>query len=273
MRIVLVAVCFLALGACSRPTVKPAATGPPPQPPPLFDDENVPLPSPVTPGGIVSLAPQFTEVLFALGAGERIVAVGPGETFPPQATALPSIPAAPSGEPDPAAIIQLRPSLVLAAGFPGAPWKAQLREAGLTVATFNAASISDALSDIASVARVAGLDATGMSATLNAAVKRAREDATDGKEKVFVEAIYPPLTGAGMGGFVEDMVKAAGGELAAPAGPAETFQWSPPDIVSAGAGVYLAPLSSGGSESSVRSRPGFSRLADVRIEMIEDDLV
>ena len=272
MRRLLVAISLLAVTACSRPAVEPAATRPSPEPSPLIDDENQPLPSPVG-GGIVSLAPQFTEALFALGAGRRILAVGPGETHPPQATALPVLPTTGPGEPDPAGIIALKPSLVLAAGFPGAAWKTQLREAGLTVATFNASGISDALADMASVARIAGLDATGLTARLEAAVDRARRDAADRKVKVFVESIYPPLTGAGRGGFVEDMINAAGGEQAAPAAAAGTFQWSPPDILSAGTALYLAPVSSGGSESSVRSRPGFSRLAGIRVELLEDDLL
>ncbi|MFN9084106.1 MAG: helical backbone metal receptor, partial [Acidobacteriota bacterium] len=63
------------------------------------------------PERIVSTAPSFTEMLFALGAGDRVVAVSTYCHYPPAVDRLPRI--GTYLEPNVEAIIRLRPNLVL----------------------------------------------------------------------------------------------------------------------------------------------------------------
>src|SRR5438067_8250514 len=62
---------------------------------------------------IVSLTPGTTEMLFAVGAGSRLVGVSAADDFPPAARALPKI-GSYSG-PDLERIVAARPDLVVAA--------------------------------------------------------------------------------------------------------------------------------------------------------------
>ena len=66
---------------------------------------------------IVSLAPHATEMLFALGAGERVVAVDRSSDHPPEARRRPALAALP--RPDPERLAALSPDLVVLWG-PGA---------------------------------------------------------------------------------------------------------------------------------------------------------
>src|SRR5207244_3573208 len=61
---------------------------------------------------IVSLAPHVTELLFAAGAGARVVAVSEYSDYPEEAKALPRV--ASSGSVDLERVLVLRPDLVVA---------------------------------------------------------------------------------------------------------------------------------------------------------------
>lgn len=110
-RLLLLALPALLLCGCSGPEKRAAA--PAPGYPLYFSDDAgrvVTLPGP--PQRIISLAPAHTETLFALGAGDRVVAVDNYSREPAQAASLPQIRSWP--EPSLEAIAALRPDLVVA---------------------------------------------------------------------------------------------------------------------------------------------------------------
>jgi len=63
---------------------------------------------------IISIIPATTEMLFAMGAGDRVVAVGSYDQFPPQVETRPRVGAL--LDPDVERIIALRPDLVVLYG-------------------------------------------------------------------------------------------------------------------------------------------------------------
>ncbi|GIW72201.1 MAG: hypothetical protein KatS3mg102_1743 [Planctomycetota bacterium] len=67
--------------------------------------------SPAPPRRVVSLAPSLTEIVFALGAGERLVGVTSHCDFPPAARALPRVGG--YGSPNVELVLACRPDLVL----------------------------------------------------------------------------------------------------------------------------------------------------------------
>src|SRR6185369_5318687 len=89
-------------------------------------------PAALPPSRIVSLAPALTEILFAVGAGDRVVGVTAFCDYPPEARQLPKVGGytTPSVE----AILALRPDLVLVSPASGNRDPAlALRQAGLRV--------------------------------------------------------------------------------------------------------------------------------------------
>ena len=66
------------------------------------------------PRRVISLIPATTEMMFAMGAGDRLVAVGSYDKFPPEAARLPKVGAL--LDPDTERILSMRPDLVIVYG-------------------------------------------------------------------------------------------------------------------------------------------------------------
>ena len=106
-------------------TPPPAEAAPPPTP-----TEAPPPPSeaaPVRPGRIVSLSPMATEILFAIGAGEQVVAVDEFSYYPPEAPVTdlsgwdPNVEAVLSYEPDLVVIVNDANDLMAGLSAVGVP--------------------------------------------------------------------------------------------------------------------------------------------------------
>ena len=126
-----------------------------------------------TPQRIVSLTPALTEILFAVGAGDRVVGVTQYCDFPPEAMAKPKV----GGYVNPSveAVLALKPDLVLVSPGPGNRDSAlAMRRAGLRLEIVSAETLEESLAAIELVARFAGAEATGRDL---AAAVRARLDA------------------------------------------------------------------------------------------------
>jgi iron complex transport system substrate-binding protein len=125
------------------------------------------------PQRIVSLTPALTEILFAVGAGDRVVGVTQYCDFPPAAKTRPKV----GGYVNPSveAVLALKPDLVIVSPGPGNRDAAlAMRRAGLRLEIVPAETLEESLAAIEIVARVAGDEAKGRD--LRTAV-RARLDA------------------------------------------------------------------------------------------------
>jgi len=125
------------------------------------------------PQRIVSLTPALTEILFALGAGDRVVGVTQYCDFPPEAKAKPKV----GGYVNPSveSVLALKPDLVLISPGPGNRDSAlAIRRAGSRIEIVPAETLEESLAAIDLVARFAGAEATGREL---AAAVRARLDA------------------------------------------------------------------------------------------------
>jgi iron complex transport system substrate-binding protein len=121
----------------------------------------------------VSLTPALTEILFAVGAGDRVVGVTQYCDFPPEAKAKPKV----GGYVNPSveSVLALKPDLVLVSPGPGNRDAAlAMRRAGLRLEVVPAESLEESLDAIEGVARFAGVEAAGRDL---AASVRARLDA------------------------------------------------------------------------------------------------
>lgn len=227
---------------------------------------------------VVSLAPQFTEALFELGRGEVIVGVSASESYPPEATALPVVVGSDGLSPDVEAVKRTGTDAVLAAGMAGAPWKSELRAAGILVVTLDARSFDDALRDMIVVGRLIGrTDAAEQLAERLHRQARAVSASVDGKQPplVFFETFFSPLIGAGPNTYIGDLLEIAGGRaVTTPDGGYSEF--SIDQVAAADPDVYVAPLTSGESVDAVRARPGFETLravAQERVYVLDDALL
>ncbi|RIK98613.1 MAG: cobalamin-binding protein [Burkholderiales bacterium] len=206
----------------------------------LLDDAGRTIELQGPPRRIVSLAPHATELLFAVGAGPRVVAVDRNSDEPAAARALPKLSSFPG--PDVEALLALSPDLVVGWG-PGVS-RAQLeRLESLGIAVF--VSQPRTLDDIASTLRRFALLAPDPS--VGAALAdafAARLDAIRARYarlrpvRVFVQIWSSPLITVSDAGPIGDAVRSCGGvnvfgdvNVAAPQPDAEAVLARHPDLI------------------------------------------
>ena len=181
----------------------------------MADAQGVDVRVEARPERIVSAAPTVTEILFALGAGDRLVAVTDQCDYPPEAKGLPRIGGfwTPSVE----KVLGAQPDLVM--GQRGNPpdFVATLRRSGAPVFTIDPQTLDDIYATIRQVARVIGDDGAGdellaqMAARLGAVSAAIADVPQEARPTAFlVLQVMPPWT-AGSGTFQDDAIRAAGG--------------------------------------------------------------
>ena len=247
----------------------------------IVDDDGVSVTLNAPPERIVTFAPSATEILFALGRGERIVGVsGPYDDYPPAAKQIEQVGGAGEFgvEPNLEKVVSLQPDLLLTISG-GEQWKKHLRDLGVAVFTIDATDLEDLLSDIRTVGRL-----TGAVAAADALITKMRAEDQDIQQRVageppvtcFFEVYYPPLTTVGPDTFIADLLRRAGCRSVSESAKGDYPQWSVDDLVREGPQLYLVSSQSGASLGAVAKRPGFDAIravAEGHIVPIDSDLV
>jgi len=208
------------------------------------------------PSRIVSLAPSVTEILFDLGAGDRVVAVTDFCDYPDAARRKPRIGgfANPSLE----AIVSVRPDLVIMTdeGNPAEVYK-RLQKLGIKTYIFRARRLGELPQGIRDLGGALGMSgaadrrASDVERQLAAEAKKAKAFAPGGKALKALFVIHPePLLVAGRDTVIDDAMKLLKlNNLAADAGakyPKYTIEEivrRSPDVIFIGRGPMSANLS------------------------------
>jgi iron complex transport system substrate-binding protein len=273
----------LLAAACGGPASAPSpiATAPSAYPRTVVDDDGVAVTIPAPPERIVTFAPSITEILFAIGAGDRVVGVaGPYDDVPVEATTLPQVGGAGEFGVDPnlEAVVALEPDLFLTIRG-GDAWKGRLRDLGVPVVTVDATDLEDLLSDIATIGSIVGADAAAaaLAETMRSRIAELEAlAAATPRRTCFFEVYYPPLMTAGPGTFIDDLLDRAGCASVSSDAATAYPEWSVEDLVASAPDVYLVSSESADDIAAVAARPGFDAIAAVtagRIARIDSDLV
>lgn len=165
---------------------------------------------------IVSLAPSNTEILFALGLGDKVVGVTSYCNYPSDTIKKAKIGG--YSTVDIEKVVSLKPDLVLAAYGNGEETVERLKKLGLNVVVVSSKpekSIEDTLDEIRYVGKITGRDKDAES-LCEEMKKRIKEitDKTENVDKVRVAHIcwHEPLYVAGSETLQSDLIEKAGGE-------------------------------------------------------------
>jgi iron complex transport system substrate-binding protein len=166
-----------------------------------------------TPQRIVSLAPSNTEILFALGLGDKVVGVTDYCDYPPEALNKTKV----GGyiNPDIEKIVALNPDLILAAY--GTPMDVIITMVGLglTVYGIKTTDLDDLLDDIRRVGEITDKEVEALTLTSEMETRiQAVTDQTQELEhrpRVFYMLWNDPLWSAGSGTFIDELIEKAGG--------------------------------------------------------------
>jgi iron complex transport system substrate-binding protein len=168
---------------------------------------------PAPPARIVSLVPSATEVLFALGAQDRLAGVTDFCDFPPAARAKPRVGGmvAPNLE----SIAALRPDLVIATTEGNREETVlQVERLGIPVFLLNPASVEQAMDVVERLGKLADRAAAGeaLVAQLRARIDRVAGRVAGRKRPRVLYVVWPePLIVPGRASLVSDLLSRAGG--------------------------------------------------------------
>ena len=167
------------------------------------------------PQRIISLAPSNTEILFAVGAGDRVVGVTDWCDYPLEAKNITKV----GGFVNPCVetIVNLTPNLILAAHGNSMDVINRLINLNYTVVALHPKSIPDILDNIELVGKItqeednASTITTSMQTRIDAVTNETRTLYETQKLRVLYVVWYDPLTTAGSGTFAHDLIQKAGG--------------------------------------------------------------
>jgi iron complex transport system substrate-binding protein len=166
-----------------------------------------------TPQRIVSLAPSNTEILFALGLGDRVVGVTDYCDYPPEV--LNKTKVGGYANPDIEKIVALNPDLILA-GY-GNPIEVvyTLAGLGLTVFGIKTTDLDDLLNDIRRVGEITDkeVEAQALTSAMESRIQAVtnQTEELEQRPRVFYIVWHDPLWTAGSGTFINELIEKAGG--------------------------------------------------------------
>ena len=257
----------------------------------VIDDEGYTSNFASIPQRIISLAPSNTQILFAVGVGDKVVGVTDYDHYPYDFSAwvaagnLTSIGG--FSTPNKETIASLNPDLILATPI-NDPDVVTLRGLGYNVLVLNPNDVNGVFKDISIVGKATGAEqnAATLVSSLTSQINAVEEKIASAnltKPKVYYEVWTPPLMSAGTGSFINDVISKAGGvnifgdEIQQyPTVSSETIVQSNPDVIllpTDMANTGEAPFY--GSVDQVKNRPGWSTMSAVqndRIVVVNGDL-
>ncbi len=258
----------------------------------FVDDEGYVTNLTSVPQRIISLAPSCTQILFAIGVGDKVVGVTTYDDYPYNFSAWIAAGNMTSiggySTPNMEAIASLHPDLIVSDNINDASLP-NMRSLGYKVLVLNPNSINGIYQDISLLGRATGAtpQATALinniTSSINAITAKIAATNITAPLKVYYEIWSNPLMSAGSTSWVSDVIAKAGGvnifaDVAQgyPTVSSETVVQLNPDVI-------LLPTSPGGSGgmafygsiAQVEARPGWNSISAVqnnRVDAIDEEL-
>jgi len=226
---------------------------------------------------VVSIAPSVTEMLFALGVGDCVIGVTDRCDYPPEARDVESVGG--FGAPSMEKLLALSPDLVIGTGIQRSDVTEALRNSGIRMLWIKTDNFSEMFETLRRIGREVGKAkqaedvAAAMQAELDAVAEKHQGIPVDQRPRVFVEVWHDPITTAGRGSFVDEVITWAGGVNVAhdlesgypTVNPEKVVEWNPNVIL-------LGYMNQQGMKEALANRIGWGDLDAVRSGGIINDI-
>jgi iron complex transport system substrate-binding protein len=216
---------------------------------------------------LVSLAPNLTEMIWAVGAGTQLVGRTSACDQPPEVSSVPIVGG--YGDPSIEMLISIQPDLVLFIDMLDKDFPARLKERGLEarhIPCLHLDDIPDALSEIGTLAGRPG-QGEAAAAALRSDMAAARAAVSNApRPSVLVVLWTDPIYTVGKGSFVSELVELAGGRNMGDSVESPYFQAAPEWIIEKNPDVILCLFEGKPDEAVARIKgiPAFATLAAIR---------
>jgi iron complex transport system substrate-binding protein len=266
---------------CGARTGAGAPTGPPTGSPAreVADSVGRLVRVPERPERVITLAPSLTEVVFALDAGDRLVADTSFCDYPPEATAKPHI--GDTQHPDLERIVALKPDLVLlSTASQLEETVARLDRVGIPVFVTEERDLDGVLAGIERLGDLLGEPAKGraLATRLRDRTSAVRERVANRPvPRVFFMVGDRPLFTAGRGTFVNDLILRAGGRSISGDETADWPTYSPEAVIARAPDIIVIPVATHGIAAEGMALPEMLRETPAaragRVVRIDADLL
>ena len=239
----------------------------------VTDDRGYTLTIPSEPQTIVSLGPSNTEILFALGLGDKVCGVTEYCNYPEQARTKTIIGGVSSANVE--KIVSLHPDLILANDMNGEDTISHLRQLGCAVLLLNPDSVEGTFSSIRRVG-----EATGTSSAAEELISSMQQRIAAAKEKIPTAGTQPltvthlmstdPYWVSGTHTFQDELITLAGGTNAFPEVDGwgiinlESLLITDPDIILVDSGAGMGDKGENLLKQSLMTEPRLSSLTAVK---------
>jgi iron complex transport system substrate-binding protein len=214
---------------------------------------------------IVALAPSYVEILFAIGAGDQVVAVDENSDYPPEEVA--DLPKLSGFEPSVEAIVEYDPDVVLISYNPN-DFKGALQSNGITVLSLlTPETVMGVYEQIHTIGRISGHAAESQQLTSNMEeqINIVTANVPESGGPRFFHELDNTLYTIGPGSFVHDMYATLRAENIAEQTGEASPQLQNEAVISADPQVIiLADEAFGESAETVAARPGWDQISAVK---------
>ena len=231
------------------------------------------------PQRIVSLSPASTEILFAVGAENQIVAVSDFSDYPPQAQNLPKVGGFDGKTLSLEKILSFNPDFVYLTNVMHNHLIPHFESLNIDYYLSDANSFEQVKNEILQIAKITGHTSTGENLVkeIDSAINKINsQNQLLQKPTVYWEVWNSPFMSVGNSSFINDLINTAGGinifqEIAQayPTVSEETIVAKNPQII-------IIPQNSGITVDSVKNRKGWSQIDAVKndkIFIVDDNLL
>lgn len=214
---------------------------------------------------IVSLAPSHTEILFAIGAGEKVVGVTTADDYPEEVKEIEKVGGFDGWNLE--MIIALEPDLVINYGQGSEEDNKRFEEAGIVVASFLPETIDDVMDTIEKIGVLTGNSdkakevVEDMKSERDEIISKVKDLET---KRVFYEVYNDPLMTAGPGSFIDELITLAGGDNIAKDADSPYPQYDVEKLIEKNPEVYLIPNDSTTTLETLKERPGFENIDAIK---------
>lgn len=245
----------------------------------VTDSRNQDVTIKAEPQRIVSLSPSNTEILFALGLGERIVGVTTFCNYPPEAQKKEKV----GGFSDPniEKVVSLKPDLVVA-GDLHIKVAEELERLSIPVLIVSPSNIEETLKSIEMLGKATGRaresEQVAQSIRNKMEEVRAKVRQVKDRPRVYYEVWYNPLVTAGPKTVMSDIIALCGGINIADDAPNAWPQYSEEIVIAKNPDVIIHSYGHGDLQAaSFENRPGgwreINAVRNRRIYMVNADIV
>lgn len=244
---------------------------------PHINQKYTPLPPTGNPQRIVSLSPGNTEILFALGAGNRVVGVSSYSDYPIEAKSIPSVGSYIA--PDIEKIVSLKPDMVVALKQTQDQHIRILNQAGIKVVAVDPKNLQEILTAIDTISEAIGEPSSGLALRNELATQLDKIKAAVSSlppKRVFVQIWDNPLLTAGNKSFINDVITQAGGINVAAEKNTDYTPWDIEMLYAYQPDVYIISSHSTNGNLSFVDKNELKDVAAIKNQQIfhiEDDLM